>query len=87
MEKEYDSRSLDKELQDVSLLNRKSFLAPKNKDMVNNNKFEWSFLTTFSSQCWWVNKIIRKHWQVLKSDKILGPKLPDKPNVVEEIKL
>lgn len=30
----------------------------------------------------WINKIIKKHWQVLKSDNILGPKLPEKPNVI-----
>lgn len=31
---------------------------------------------------WWVNKIIHKHWQILKCDKVLDPALPDRPKVL-----
>lgn len=82
VEKGYDP-ILDKELQEVSLLNSSNLLAPKKRaEKSVGSGFEWFFITTFSSHYWWVNKIFRKHWQVLKCDKISGPTFPDKPKVL-----
>lgn len=83
IEKGCDSNVLDRDLRTVSVLDRKDLLVPRNKNASNNmNGYEWSFLTTFSSQYWWVNRIFRKPWQVLKCDKILGPTLPNKPKIL-----
>lgn len=80
--KGYNQDSLGNELQKVSAMNRNLLLAPKVKELGEVNLIEWAFITTFSSQYWCDNKIMKKRWQVLKNDRVLGLTLPDKPNVI-----
>lgn len=71
------------DLQDVALLDRQSLLVSKSKDKDGTRSdLQWSFLTIFTPHFRWVNQIIRKHWQVLRYDKVLGPNLPDQPKVL-----
>lgn len=73
---------MNQELEKVKNIDRSILLKPKTRESRENNPYEWTMVTTFSSQYWWINKIMKKHWQILKSDSILGPILPEKPNVI-----
>lgn len=62
LEKGYKPLILDKELQEVSLLDRQNILVPKVRNKEGTRKdLECSFLTTFLYHFWWVNKTIQKH--------------------------
>lgn len=83
LEKGYKPLQLDKEMREVALLDRQDLLVSKMKNIDSNKKdLEWSFVTTFSSHFWWVNRTIQKYWQILKSDNILGLQLPERPKVL-----
>lgn len=54
--------------------------AHRNKDR-GLTQHHMAFFTAFSKQLKWVNRILA-NWKILKGDKVLGPVLPDKPQVV-----
>ena len=47
-----------------------------------DDRFKWSFFTDFSVQHNDIKKILNRHWKVLRSDKILGPSLPERAGVI-----
>lgn len=66
----------------MSELDQCTLLSSQAKPDRINNSFGWAFLTTFSTQYYWINRLLKKHWKVLKGDRILGPVLPDQPKVM-----
>lgn len=40
------------------------------------------FITGYSCQHFSIKKILYKHWHIIKNDPLLGPLLPDRPQVV-----
>lgn len=80
LQKGYDPKDLQPDLQSIAKLDRNDLLVPK-RGKINNQKFETTFITTFSNEYRQIIKFI-KHWKVLKSDPVLGPTLTAKPNVI-----
>lgn len=64
---------LEQEIQTVSNIEHNSLLVPKVWTGGGLNKHEWSFFTTFSTQHDLVNKIMGKHWSILKKLQNSGP--------------
>lgn len=82
-DKGYDSKALEEDHLKLANVEREQLLKLKISQDENKKKgHEWAFITTFSSQHWWVNRIMTKHWNILKGDRILGPLLPNKPDIV-----
>lgn len=48
----------------------------------NGNNFSCPFITGYSHQHFSIKKLLSKHWHIVKNDGILGPVLPDRPQVV-----
>lgn len=48
----------------------------------SNESFKWSLVTSFSVQHRQVKSIISKHWNVLKSDRVLSTLLPVQAKVI-----
>lgn len=80
VEKGYSSSDLDKEIENACKVDREALLQDRPKEP--NDAFKWSFLTSFSTQHRHIKRIFQHHWDVLKTDKILGPLLPETPKVV-----
>lgn len=51
---------------------------PKTQD----DSFKFSFVTVYSNQHYDIKKFIQKHWKVLQGDQVLGPIIPEQPQVV-----
>lgn len=81
IEKGYDRNILDKEISGVRSLDRDSLLIDQTKPNTSE-RFKWPFFTTFSGQHYKIKKSFKKHWSVLKNDRVLGPILPDKPGYI-----
>lgn len=54
---------LENDIQKIFLTDQEGLLAPKNKN-VEMNKFEWSFLTTFSEHHFSVKMLLKKHLNI-----------------------
>lgn len=59
LDKGYKSDTLESDLTKITNMEREMLLKPTAKNRKNNN-FERVFVTTFSSQHWWVNKVYEK---------------------------
>ena len=81
IEKGYDTSSVDMELRQVALIERDSLLQDK-EPRPNDDSYKFSMLTSYSNQHRDVQNIINKHWDILKSDKVLGPSLPEQAKVI-----
>lgn len=73
--------SLDDPIKQVASLDKGDLLVPK-KSVCCDLGYEWSFSTIYSNQHHIVNRLLRKHWGVLKSDGVLALVLPSHPKVV-----
>lgn len=47
-----------------------------------SNRFSWSMITRYFNQHFSIKKILKRHWDVLSNDKILGPVIPEKPVLI-----
>lgn len=81
LEKGYRSTKLDADIQDVTQVGRVSLLTDRPK-AEKENKFKWSFFTSYSIQHREIKKFFNKHWKVLLNDKVLGPSLPDRAGII-----
>lgn len=81
LDKDYDSHLVEREFQHALETNRESLIEerPKNKQ---GDTFRWSMLTSFSIQHKQVRAILSKHWDILKSDRVLSTALPDQAKVI-----
>lgn len=82
VEKGYSGADLDKTINEVACLDRANMIKGTDRITKNNNIHEFSLVTTYSRQHYDIKKILRKHWAVLKNDKVLGPSLPERPQVI-----
>lgn len=80
LEKGYSNHDLDQEIQKVCILDRRELFQPKSR---NHNSFDpkWSFFTPFSIQHRQIKNIFNRH-DVLKNDRIMGPLLPERADVI-----
>lgn len=81
LQKGYTAIDLDLVLADVDLRKREDLLKPKTKNENADFSSRLLFFTTYSNQHFFIKNIFRKHWDVLKNDRILGPLLPEKTRV------
>lgn len=65
----------------TSAVDRNTLLVDHSKS-TQDNKYKWSFFTTFSIQHRQIKEIFNKHWKVLRSDRYLGPVLPKRAGVI-----
>lgn len=82
VEKGYSGADLDKTINEVACLDRANMIKGTDRIAKNNNIHEFSLVTTYSRQHYDIKKILRKHRAVLKNDKVLGPSLPERPQVI-----
>lgn len=80
--KGYDSSTLDSLILEVGNRDRRDLLLDKPPRAEDREDFGLAFITTYSSQHWAIKRIIKKHWPVIKNDRILGPLLSEKPRVL-----
>ena len=80
LEKGYDQGTLTSTLNEVKGIDRIDLLRTKPRD--TSKLPVVPFVTTFSTQHFSVKKLLKKHWHILKNDPILGPVLPDNPQVI-----
>lgn len=59
----------------------RNFLLRDKPRIDSNETFKWSLIASFSTQHVQIKSIFRKHWDVLKKDKILDPLLPDQGDI------
>lgn len=81
LEKGYKSIDLDTETNRISKLDRVSLLKARPKTAMDN-KFGWSFFTTYSVQSRQIKEIFKKHWGILQNDRFLGPAIPERAGVI-----
>lgn len=65
----------------VSQIDRNSTLVER-YTITSDSRAKWSFFTTYSTQSKEIKAIFRKHWGVLRSDRLLGPALPENAGVI-----
>lgn len=82
LEKGYDKRSLEKTKEEVMRMNRDEMLKDKKRNENKKDENDAAFLTNFNRHYREVEKIINKHWKILKTDKILKTFLPAKPKFI-----
>ena len=68
--KGYKSTDLELDIQKVSQIDRFSLLSDSQR-RVSSDYAKWSFFTEFSLQHKSIKNIIRKHWEILRNDRIL----------------
>lgn len=81
LDKGYNTKNIEVELQRVTNIDRGSLLVVKPKKELDK-KFKWAMLTSFSIQHKQIKTIIKKHWDVLKNDKILNTTLPEQAKII-----
>lgn len=69
-------------IEEVGAMDRAFMLRGKEKSQSRENDHNFSMVTTYSHQYNDIKKIMTKHWVVLKNNKVLGPVLPDHPQVI-----
>lgn len=80
--KGYKGVTLESTIQEVGALHRSSLLNRRQVTSDNSTHVNLPFITTYSNQHRDIKRIVKKHWSVLKSDKVLGPHLPETQSVV-----
>lgn len=80
--KGYDNMALDSLITEIGNRDHQALLGDKPPQVENREDFGLAFLTTYSSQHWAVKRIIKRHWPVIKNDRVLGPLLSVKPCVL-----
>lgn len=80
--KGYDAAMLDSLIVEIGNRERDDLLRDKPPQVQDREDFGLAFITTYSSQHWAIKRIIRKHWSVIKNDRILGPLLSEKPRIL-----
>lgn len=81
IDKGYDNAILDYEIQRAINTERKTLLEIKPKKDPDE-KLKWAMLTSFSIQHKQVQNIVKKHWEVLRQDNVLGKLLPGDAKVI-----
>ena len=81
VEKGYSPAKVDEDIDPVFKTDRNSLIVEKPK-RPPDDRFKWAFTTQYSVQHKRIKSILNQHWNVLKSDSLLGPVLPDRPGVV-----
>lgn len=82
LEKGYAGDKLDKVIKEIGECDRSKLFSTRPKSATSGSKAEFSMITGFNIHHKQVEKILKKHWPILKEDKILGPVLPGKPQVI-----
>lgn len=49
-----------------------------------DNRFGWSLTTSYSNQHFAIKRLLKKHWGVLKNDRVFCPALPEQPAVIHK---
>lgn len=82
LEKGYQSAELDVEVQNTFHLDREVLLG-ETSNRVKDKKFEprWSFYTMYSAHHRQLKSLFNKHWDVLRSDPVLGTLLTEHANI------
>lgn len=81
LEKGYKKKNLESLKNQIRAMDRNNMIEQK-KNEKNNRYNEMAFLTGFSRQHKLVEKVLKKHWPVLRSDNILRNLLPNKPSFI-----
>lgn len=77
VEKGYKESSLNHIMQEVGNTTQNNLLEPRTRPP--NKQHEWGFITGYHEQYKDVEAIFRKHWNILKLDKVLNEQLPSVP--------
>ena len=81
--KGYQEVLINETMRKVEQMDRESLLVKNSsKNPIPSEKFSWSLTTKYSNQHFSIKKILKKHWDILKSDKIIGSLIPDNPIVI-----
>ncbi|XP_063819262.1 protein-glutamine gamma-glutamyltransferase E-like [Pseudophryne corroboree] len=78
----YGETNLDKTMNIVGTLNREDLLVEKTKTPTKIANQDWAFITTFNSQYKTLERILNKHWGILRGDPIIGKRIPAKPKCI-----
>lgn len=82
LDKGYNPVELDRTIQEIEQRDRTALLAPSMvRQTDHSSKFspKFSFFTSYSTQHFIINNILKKHWSVLRNDRTLGLALPEIP--------
>ena len=63
-------------------LNRADLVQDSNKQVTKEGNFEFKIVLDYNIQYRQFEKIVNKHWEVLKKDKVLGTVLPAHPRFI-----
>lgn len=73
---------MDKVIKEIGECDWSKLFNTRAKSSASESRAEYSMITGFNIHHKQVEKILKKHWPILKEDKILGPVLPGKPQVI-----
>lgn len=77
------TKDIQNAIQKVGNLTQKECLLSKKLDSSKkNDNFRWSFITTFNFEHNKINRILKKHWHVLRSDPLLQCLIPSNPSII-----
>ncbi|KAM4809917.1 proteasome adapter and scaffold protein ECM29 [Rhinophrynus dorsalis] len=80
LDKGYSRELLDEAEMKVKKISREELITYKEK---KKNKGEWMpfFTTLYNHKAPQMEKVLRKHWHILKEDPILGPVIEERPKI------
>lgn len=81
IEKGYEAQFLTEKLNQVVSLDRDALLADKTRAQ-RDCQLVCPLIRRYSCQHFSVRRMLNKHWHIIKNDPVLGPSLPDRPQLV-----
>ncbi|XP_063819081.1 zinc finger protein 420-like [Pseudophryne corroboree] len=75
----YDEKSVLSSLEIAQNTDRKDLIYKERKTNREDERFKWAFTTQFTSQHKQVEGVLKKHWNLLKRDPVIGNDIPEKP--------
>lgn len=83
LDKGYEAPAIEEEIKRAEDTDRRNLIHAQPRPSTEADQhFKWSMLTSFSTQHRKFLNIVRRHWEVLRSDRVLGPLLPEKAKVI-----
>lgn len=73
---------IENAIQKVSTRTQNDCLTPKKSRITDNSKFRLSSITTYNFEHNKMNRILKKHWHLLKSDPMLRDIIPAYPSII-----
>lgn len=84
--KGYPQDQIESQVEKYRTVERSSLLKPAESlqagKLITRKRTEFAFITRYGSQYREINKILGRHWHILREDPVLGPELPLRPCTV-----